>query len=56
MLIYGGGVSEGPSDMLQMASAQRRYQGTNWLRYGMPKVVASEYIGTPKVRNLGCGL
>ena len=54
MLIYGGKVSEGPPNLLQTAAVRHRCQGTNWLGRVLLEVDLFEYIGTSKVRNLGC--
>ena len=56
MLIYGGKVSEGPPNLLQTAAVRHRCQGTNWLGRVLLEVDLFEYIGTSKVRNLGCGI
>ena len=39
-----------------MASVRHRCQGTNWLGLVVLKVDIFEYLGTSKVRNLGCGI
>ena len=54
MLIYGGEVSRGPLELFWMASVHHRYQGTDWLGCSLFEEDAFEYLGTSKVRNLGC--
>ena len=55
MLIYGGEVTDGPPELLYMASVYHRSQGINWLGRVVLKVDLVEYLGTSKIRNLGCG-